>query len=83
VIISFGFKNGPVQRVDKTFDVRDLTHDIGDRGFIERANEIRDYAEAHPNERIAIGCTAGKHRSRALANHVATAIRTSVLHRDK
>lgn len=84
MVMSFGFKNGAPSstRVPKTFDVRDLSHDLHAPAFDDRKQEIIDYVNAHPTECVGIGCEKGQHRSRALANQVATATRTSVYHRD-
>lgn len=83
MIISYGHKHGIPQKVDKDFDVRDLSHDITDATFLQRYREIVDYGRKNPGHTIGIGCEKGQHRSVVLANKAATALRTSVYHRDK
>lgn len=83
MIQSFGYKHGPIVRAHKTFDVRTLTHDTNSPEFAAKRAEIQDYVTSHPGETVAIGCEKGLHRSRVLANQVATAARTSVLHRER
>jgi RNase adaptor protein for sRNA GlmZ degradation len=81
MIVSFGYDQRSVPaRAQKVFDVRDLPHAHTDPAFTDRFREITEYAKAHPTETIAIGCKKGQHRSRVLANKVATAARTSVWH---
>lgn len=83
MIVSFGYKKGIPGKVEKIFDVRDLTHDESSEEFRRKEDEITQYLAAHPNSNIAIGCEKGRHRSRALANHIATKLRTTVYHRDR
>jgi RNase adaptor protein for sRNA GlmZ degradation len=83
MVISFGFDKGEPRRTPKIFDVRDLSHDTTAPDFQARIAEIIQYAQAHPGEDIAVGCDKGSHRSRVIANAVATKLRTSVFHRDK
>lgn len=83
MVISFGHVKGIPKRVAKTFDVRDLTHDTLSQDFLNEFQRIVDYGRNHPGEVLSIGCEKGKHRSVVLANKVATALRTSVYHRDR
>lgn len=84
VVVSFGYHYGaPTHRIDKVFDVRDLSHDVASKPFLDRFDEIVTYGRAHPGETIAIGCDKGQHRSVVLANKVASALRTSVYLRDR
>lgn len=83
MILSFGYKQGEPRRAQKVFDVRDLSHDSSSPEFLQKYQEIVDYGRAHPGEHVAIGCDKGSHRSVVLANKVATALRTSVYHRDR
>ena len=84
MITSFGYKNGDApKRAAKVFDVRHLTHAVDSSDFKRTESEIVQYLRANPGRDIAIGCEHGKHRSRTLANRVATALRTSVYHRDQ
>lgn len=82
MILAFGYAQGEPARADKTFDVRDLTHDTNSDEFKAREREITDYGRTHPSENIAIGCKAGKHRSVVLARRAATTLRTSFMQRD-
>lgn len=83
MIISYGAKHGVPPRVDKIFDVRTLSHDTTSPAFLDQYRTIVEYGRSCPGATIAIGCEQGKHRSVVLANKAATALRTSVHHRDK
>lgn len=84
MIISFGYKNGPPPaRIDKVFDVRDLTHDTDSDEFKAKQAEIIAAGKKNPAQNIAVGCSQGKHRSVVLASRAASALRTSLYLRDK
>lgn len=82
MIMSYGAKHGHPNRMDHTFDVRTLTHNTSSPEFTEKFREIVEVGRQNPAASIAIGCEQGKHRSVALANKVASALRVSVYHRD-
>jgi RNase adaptor protein for sRNA GlmZ degradation len=83
MIISFGFQHGAPQRVDHTVDLRAMSHDLDSDQFKQQFRDIVELGRKNPQARIAIGCEHGKHRSVAMANKVATALRVSVYHRDR
>lgn len=82
MITAFGYQHGAPQRVDKTFDVRELTHATSSPEFLDKQREIIEYGREHPQDSIAIGCEKGKHRSVALARKAASALRVSLYLRD-
>lgn len=84
MIVSFGHRYGvPKHRINKVFDVRELTHDEHAPAFLDKFQEIIEWGRAHKGDNIAIGCDKGQHRSVVLANKVASALRTSVYLRDR
>lgn len=84
MIISYGHKYGqPDARIKKHFDLRSTTHNTASPEFTDLFRTIVEYGRQHPTEHIGIGCELGTHRSVVMANKVATALRTSVYHRDK
>lgn len=82
MILSYGHKFGRPAS-DKDFDVRTLTHDTTSDVFKSKLLEIVAYGRFRPQDRIAIGCEKGQHRSVVLAHEAAKLLRTSVLHRDR
>lgn len=82
MIASFGYDRGPITQAHKTFDVRDLPHDPNDPVFKAKIVEILDHAKKNPADIIAIGSSTGKHRAVVVANRVASALTTSLYHRD-
>jgi RNase adaptor protein for sRNA GlmZ degradation len=82
VLISFGHKHGVPDRVQKVFDVRDLTHNTKSPKFQERLAEIRRYISDNPGHNVAVGCEQGQHRSVILVNQLARALKVSHRHRD-
>lgn len=84
MITAFGYSQGAApKRVDKVFDVRELTHDTNSDAFKDKQREIIEYGRAHPGDSIAIGCEKGEHRSVVLATRAASALRQSLYLRDK
>lgn len=83
MITSFGYKHdGPPSKAVKVIDVREVGHDP--ESMAAESARIIDDLRAHPVDgMVAVGCKLGAHRSVAIANRVATALKTSVYHRDK
>lgn len=83
MITSFGYEHGgPPSKATKVVDVREVGHDQD--SIAKESARIIDELRTTPAEGlVAVGCKRGAHRSVAIANRVATALKTSVYHRDK
>lgn len=82
VITSFGYAYGDPPAADQVFDERDLTHKVNSLAFNTELSRITDYAQRHPDARIAIGCERGQHRSVTLARLAAMHTGHTLAHRD-
>jgi UPF0042 nucleotide-binding protein len=91
---SFGHKHGPPRDADLAFDVRFLPNPHWEPELRDRVVPLLEYllpqyvAEGKAHLVVAIGCTGGRHRSVAIAEHLASHFRSDdryfieVQHRD-